>query len=189
MSDMNSSLSYTADCWTERVVNLIYRFVCPQRKHITPPPWAQQVNASYSLWRWYINITTSILDIIRRHVFYLKHEVLGTKFCLCLQVGPTENPSLSSDTSNNTNLVVFCELFRMISQGTVSHYQRHSETEHWKPASEQLSPVGIRSRNLLNTSKARPVVAHVDLTMLLQVTEYIGCQITSWNRSGGRRGC
>jgi hypothetical protein len=28
---------------------------------------------SIGLWRWYINITTAILDIIRRPAIYLKH--------------------------------------------------------------------------------------------------------------------
>jgi hypothetical protein len=39
--------------------------------------------------RWYINITITILDIIHRPVFYLKH-VSETGFCLCLQVEPTQ---------------------------------------------------------------------------------------------------
>jgi hypothetical protein len=30
------------------------------------------------LWRWYLNITITILDIIHRPVFYLKHDVLET---------------------------------------------------------------------------------------------------------------
>jgi hypothetical protein len=29
---------------------------------------------SLGLWRWYINITITILDIIHRPVFYLKHN-------------------------------------------------------------------------------------------------------------------
>jgi hypothetical protein len=42
--------------------------VFPQRKHITYPLRAQQVNATYG----FVNITIKILDIIRRPVFYLK---------------------------------------------------------------------------------------------------------------------
>jgi hypothetical protein len=43
-------------------------------------------------------------------VSYLKHDVPETEFCLRLQVeptqvGPTEETSLSSDTSNKTNAV------------------------------------------------------------------------------------
>jgi hypothetical protein len=45
---------------------------------------------SVGLWRWYINITITILDIIQRHVFYLKHEVAETEFCLRIQLDPTQ---------------------------------------------------------------------------------------------------
>jgi hypothetical protein len=33
---------------------------------------------SIGLWRWYINITITILDIIHRSAFYLKHDVSET---------------------------------------------------------------------------------------------------------------
>jgi hypothetical protein len=39
------------------------------------------------LWRWYINITITILDIIHRLVFYLKQR---SGFCLHLQMEPAE---------------------------------------------------------------------------------------------------
>jgi hypothetical protein len=42
------------------------------------------------LWRWYINITITILDIIRLADFYLKHDVSETGFCFRLQVEPTQ---------------------------------------------------------------------------------------------------
>jgi hypothetical protein len=42
-----------------------------------------------TLWQWYIKITITILDI-PCPVFYLKHDVSETGFCLSLQVGPTE---------------------------------------------------------------------------------------------------
>jgi hypothetical protein len=42
------------------------------------------------LWRWYINITITILDIIHRPVFHLRHDDFGTWFCLRLKVEPTE---------------------------------------------------------------------------------------------------
>jgi hypothetical protein len=55
---------------------------------------------SISLWRWYINTTITILDIIHRPVSYLKHDISETGFCLRLLVsgdrdklylmGPTE---------------------------------------------------------------------------------------------------
>jgi hypothetical protein len=44
---------------------------------------------SIGLWRWYINITITILDIIHRPVFYLKYDVSETGFCLRLQKEPT----------------------------------------------------------------------------------------------------
>jgi hypothetical protein len=58
---------------------------------------------SIGLWRWYINITITILDITHRHVFYLKYDVSETEFCLQLQVetiqlGPIDRASLISKT-------------------------------------------------------------------------------------------
>jgi hypothetical protein len=49
---------------------------------------------SIGLWRWYINITITIVDIIHRPVFYLNYNVSETGFCLHLLVedqyiGPT----------------------------------------------------------------------------------------------------
>jgi hypothetical protein len=45
---------------------------------------------SISLWRWYINITVTTVGITHRPVFYLKHDVSETGFCLRLQVEPTQ---------------------------------------------------------------------------------------------------
>jgi hypothetical protein len=47
----------------------------PQRKHITSPLRTQQVNAIYRFLNMYINITITILDIIQRPFFYLKHKM------------------------------------------------------------------------------------------------------------------
>jgi hypothetical protein len=44
----------------------------PHRKHITSPLRAQQVNAMYRVWQWYINITLKIPYIVHRPIFYLK---------------------------------------------------------------------------------------------------------------------
>jgi hypothetical protein len=41
---------------------------------------------SIRLWRWYINITITILDIIHHPVFYLKHDFSETELFLRLQV-------------------------------------------------------------------------------------------------------
>jgi hypothetical protein len=49
---------------------------------------------SIGLWRWYINITITILDIIHRPVFYLRHDVSETGFYLRLQVKPTQLSSI-----------------------------------------------------------------------------------------------
>jgi hypothetical protein len=38
----------------------------------------------------HINITITILDILHRSVFCLKHDVSKTGFCLCLQVEPIQ---------------------------------------------------------------------------------------------------
>jgi hypothetical protein len=48
---------------------------------------------SIGLWRWYINITITILDIIQRPAFYLKHDVSETDFCLRLEAKPTQKDS------------------------------------------------------------------------------------------------
>jgi hypothetical protein len=59
---------------------------------------------SIGLWRWYINITITILYII----FYLKHNVSDTVFCFRRQVEPTQMgpiEDLSPDTCNNSNRV------------------------------------------------------------------------------------
>jgi hypothetical protein len=62
------------------------------------------------LWRDYINVAITILDIIHRSIFYLKHGATETGSCLRLQVEPTQfgpihGASLSPDTSSNTNMV------------------------------------------------------------------------------------
>jgi hypothetical protein len=46
------------------------------------------------LCRWYFNITITVLDIIYRPVFYLKRNVSENRFCLCLQMEPTELDSI-----------------------------------------------------------------------------------------------
>jgi hypothetical protein len=45
------------------------------------------------LWRQYINITNTFLDIIHRPVFYLKHNSSETGFCLRPQVKPMFGPN------------------------------------------------------------------------------------------------
>jgi hypothetical protein len=49
---------------------------------------------SMGLWRWYINITIPIQDIVNRPVFYLKHNISETGVCLRLQVEPTQLSSI-----------------------------------------------------------------------------------------------
>jgi hypothetical protein len=45
---------------------------------------------SIALRRWYINLTITILDIIHRPVFYLKHSFSQTESNLRVQVVPTQ---------------------------------------------------------------------------------------------------
>jgi hypothetical protein len=45
---------------------------------------------STSLWQRYINIIIMIMNITHCSVFYLKHNVSETGFCLLLQVEPTQ---------------------------------------------------------------------------------------------------
>jgi hypothetical protein len=51
-------------------------------------PFVSGIKLSIGLWRWYINITITILDIIHCPVFHLKRIVSETEFCLRLQVEP-----------------------------------------------------------------------------------------------------
>jgi hypothetical protein len=60
----------------------------PHRKDITSPLRAHRLMLFMGLGRWYINITITILDIIHRTVFYLKHDV--SEFYHSLQVEPTQ---------------------------------------------------------------------------------------------------
>jgi hypothetical protein len=45
---------------------------------------------SIGLWRLYITITITVLNIIDRPAFYLKHNILETEFCLSIQVEPAQ---------------------------------------------------------------------------------------------------
>jgi hypothetical protein len=69
--------------------------------------WSKQkpLLRSISLWRWYVSLTITILDIVHIPVFYLKHHFTETEFCFRLQVEPTQrNPidraSLCFQTKN-----------------------------------------------------------------------------------------
>jgi hypothetical protein len=53
---------------------------------------------SIGLWRWYINITITVLDIIHRPVFYLKHNFKETGFCLSLQMETTQQGPIYRDS-------------------------------------------------------------------------------------------
>jgi hypothetical protein len=46
------------------------------RKHITSP---LRLMRSIGVWRWYINITITILDIVNRPVFYLNHTMSNVR--------------------------------------------------------------------------------------------------------------
>jgi hypothetical protein len=66
------------------------------------------------LWWWYINIIITVLDIIHHPVFYLKHDVLETGLCLCLQaepsqLNPIDRPSLHLRVEDY-NYIQFCRL-------------------------------------------------------------------------------
>jgi hypothetical protein len=63
------------------------------------------------LWRWYVNITITILDIIQRPVFYLKYDVSETAFCLRLQVESTQLCPTDRDSLCLTSLRVHRKSF------------------------------------------------------------------------------
>jgi hypothetical protein len=67
--DYNNPGYYSSPCFLFEIQLNFLGLSVPHRKHITFPLKAQQINAIYSLWRWYINITITILDIIHRPVF------------------------------------------------------------------------------------------------------------------------
>jgi hypothetical protein len=56
---------------------------------------------SVGLWRWCINTTITILDIIHRPVFYLRHYVSETGFFLSLQEEPTHLGPLDTAVSGD----------------------------------------------------------------------------------------
>jgi hypothetical protein len=45
----------------------------------------KETSSSVGLWRWYTDIKTTILNVIYRTVFHLKHKVSENWFCLRLQ--------------------------------------------------------------------------------------------------------
>jgi hypothetical protein len=55
---------------------------------------------STGLWRWYINIANTIMDIIHRPVFYSKHNVSKTGSCPRLQL---LSPDKTIDNLPNCN--------------------------------------------------------------------------------------
>jgi hypothetical protein len=56
---------------------------------------------SIGLWRRYITVTITIADIIYRPVFYLKHNLSETAFCLRLQVEPVRRQKLALSIGSN----------------------------------------------------------------------------------------
>jgi hypothetical protein len=54
---------------------------------------------SVGLWRWYINITLTILDSFHRPAFYLKQDVSEIGFYVRLQVEPTQLGPERGDSS------------------------------------------------------------------------------------------
>jgi hypothetical protein len=65
---------------------------------------------SIGVWRLYINISITILNIIQPPVFCLKHDVSDTEFCLSLQVEaiqlwPIDEASLCLRTQATTPIV------------------------------------------------------------------------------------
>jgi hypothetical protein len=72
----------------------------PNRKHITSPLWAQQINGiCWFVTMVYTNITITILDIIHCPVVHLKHDVSET-LCLRHQVVPTQLGPPKIETSS-----------------------------------------------------------------------------------------
>jgi hypothetical protein len=70
--------------------------------------WTLYRVRSIGLWRWYINITITILNIIHRPVFYLKTWCFGDWILFPssggpIQIGPTERDSLCLNLETETN--------------------------------------------------------------------------------------
>jgi hypothetical protein len=68
----HSSEQYPSSCLLFKTQLNSVGLSVPHSKHITSPLQAHTLMLSIGLWRLYINITITILDIILRPVFYLK---------------------------------------------------------------------------------------------------------------------
>jgi hypothetical protein len=94
----------------------------PHRKHITSPLQVQQVNGIYRFMTIvYINITTRILDIIHRAVFYFKQHVSETEYHLRSQEEPTTSVSTMADKSVHTPILILLSYLRL---GVTSYFLR-----------------------------------------------------------------
>jgi hypothetical protein len=70
--------------------------------------------------RWYINITTTILDIIDRPVFYLKHGVSETGLCHRFQAEPTQLDPKEKATEDSDELFSCGPLASFDAKGAVT---------------------------------------------------------------------
>jgi hypothetical protein len=102
----------------------------PHRKHITSQLRARQVNTVYRFVT--INVTTINLDTIHRPVFYLKHDISDTGFCLRLQVVPTQLGKI-----DRASPCIDCQSFQSLSlprdlitgKATLHHWQRENTSK------------------------------------------------------------
>jgi hypothetical protein len=65
----------------------------PHSKHITSLYDPNRLMPSLGLWRWYINITITVLDIIHRAVFYLKQAIDNVHTSLETRYVSTTSPT------------------------------------------------------------------------------------------------
>jgi hypothetical protein len=78
---------------------------------------------SIGLRRWYINVTIAVLDIIHGSVFYLKHDVSDTGFCLRPQMKPTQSGP------NRSSFYLWCPQTETIYGAQLSRFHLKTETD------------------------------------------------------------
>jgi hypothetical protein len=78
-------------------------------------------------WRWYNNITITILDIIYRSVSYLKHSVSGTEFCFRHQLDQMDEARLSPNSWNQRRNVREILHYKWYPPGWPNHLRHASD--------------------------------------------------------------
>jgi hypothetical protein len=93
----------------------------------------------------YINITITIMGIIHRPVFYMKHDVSETGFCLRLQTETAQFGLLSADT--HISSIYWVHLIRF-------HLKKETESSFRTRDTPLSTKVGITFRRQVTVSQS-----------------------------------